>query len=140
MAQVTITHAYAAPKDKVWEVLADIGNVQDISPGIESSKRLNKKPGKGAMRECDFGNGAGIHEEITAWKKGETMQFTGVKFWGAPMKQMIATFRFNKEGEGTVVDCTMEYDMKLGFIMNPLAKGQMRKAIASMLAGVETKL
>ena len=57
-----------------------------------------------------------------------------------PMRKMVATFDLTKEGKQTIVDCEMEYDMKMGFLLNPLAKGQMRKAIASMLAGVEAKL
>lgn len=140
MASVTVRRTYNAPKKAVFEVLADIGNVQDISPGIESSKRLNKKEGKGGVRECDFGNGAGIHEEVTAFTKDKQIQFTGIKFWGAPMRKMVATFDLSKEGNQTVVDCEMEYDMKMGFLLNPMAKGQMRKAIAAMLAGVDSKL
>lgn len=140
MATASTTHTYQAPKESVFAVIADIGNVQDISPGIESSKRLNKKAGKGGKRECDFGNGAGIHEEVTAYKKNEQIQFTGIKFWGAPMKQMVATFDFAEDNGITTVNCAMEYDMKMGFILNPLAKGQMRKAIKLMLEGAESKL
>lgn len=140
MASITVRHVYNAPKTAVFGVLADIGTVQDISPGIESSKRLNDKQGKGGMRECDFGNGAGIHEEVTAFSKDKQIQFTGTKFWGAPMRHMVATFDLSKDGKQTVVDCEMEFDMKMGLLLNPLAKGQMRKAMAAMLAGVETKL
>jgi carbon monoxide dehydrogenase subunit G len=140
MATVTVTHTYTASKKAVFDVLADIGNVKDISPGIESSKRINETKGKGGARECDFGKGAGIHEEVTAFTDGKQIQFTGIKFWGSPMKEMVATFDFRKEGKQTIVDCGMDYDMKFGFIMNPMAKGQMRKAMAAMLAGVETKL
>lgn len=140
MANATASHNYTASKDKVWDIFADIGAVQEISPGIESSKRLNKKQGLGGRRECDFGKGAGIHEEVTAWKKGEQLQFTGIKFWGAPMRKMVATFDFSEADGTTTVACNMEYDMKMGWILNPLAKGQMRKAVKTMMAGAEAKL
>lgn len=140
MAVARTRHAYHAPKDQVFAVFADIGNVQDISPGIESSKRLNKKQGKGGQRECDFGKGAGVHEEVTAWKKNEWIQFTGIKFWGAPMKKMVADFRFTEADGTTTVECEMDFDMKMGFLLNPIAKGQMRKSIKAMLEGAEAKL
>lgn len=140
MAIASTSHTYDAPKDQVFAVFADIGAVQDISPGIESSKRLNKKQGKGGQRECDFGKGAGIHEEVTAWKKDELIQFTGIKFWGAPMKKMVADFRFTEDDGKTTVACDMEFDMKMGWLLNPIAKGQMRKAMKAMLEGAQAKL
>lgn len=140
MTTVTVQHTYQAPKSQVFAVFADIGNVCEISPGIESSKRLNKKQGQGAQRECDFGKGAGIHEEVTQWKKDELIQFTGIKFWGAPMKKMVADFRFSEAGGTTTVACDMDFDMKMGWLLNPIAKGQMRKSIKAMLEGAQAKL
>jgi hypothetical protein len=140
MAQAVINHVYPFPKTDVFKIFADIGAVQDISPGIESSKRLNKKQGKGGVRECDFGKGAGIHEEVTAFTKDQQIQFTGIKFWGAPLKEMVATFDFQEVDRKTTVNCVMDFDMKLGFLLNPIAKGQMRKSIKAMLVGADNKL
>ncbi len=140
MAIAQTQHIFDAPKDKVWDVFADIGNVKDISPGIVDSKRENKKQGLGGKRSCDFGKGAGVMEEVTAWKKGAQLQFTGIDFWGAPMKKMVATFDFSEADGKTHVSCVMEYGMKMGWLLNPIAKGQMRKAIKAMLEGADAKL
>lgn len=140
MALMTTSRIYDAPKDKVWEVFADIGQVQDISPGVVSSKRLNKKQGKGALRECDFGKGAGIKEEITDYKKGERLQFTGTEIWGVPMKHMVATFEFTEADDKTIVAVGLDYGMKMGWLMNPIAKRMHRKAFDQMLEGAEKKL
>ncbi|MGB0652064.1 MAG: SRPBCC family protein [Thermoplasmatota archaeon] len=140
MALVAVARQYDAPKEKVWNVFADIGNVQEISPGIESSKRENKKDGVGAQRSCEFGKGAGITEEVTAWTDGERMQFTGIAFRKAPMKKMVATFDFKEQDGKTLVSCVMDYDMKMGFLLNPIAKGANKKAIKGMLDGVAAKL
>lgn len=140
MAAIHVSHAYSATKAQVWDVFADIGNVKDISPGIVDSKRENKKQGLGGKRSCDFGKGAGILEEVTAWKKGETLQFTGIEIWGAPMKKMVATFTFTEVDGKAHVACDMDFDMKMGWLMNPIAKGQMRKAMKAMLVGADTKL
>lgn len=140
MAKATIIHVYDAPVAKVFDVYADIENVQDISPNIESSKRLNKKHGLGGQRECDFGKNAGIHEEVTAFEKNKQIQFTGIKMWGAPMTKMVAVFDFHEENAKTTVTCEMDYDMKLGWIMNPIAKPMIRKNLKAMLLGAEGKL
>lgn len=140
MATFSISHVYSASKSAVWDIFADIGNVKDISPGIVDSKRENKKQGVGGRRSCDFGKGAGILEEVTAWKKGSQLQMTGVDFWGTPMKKMVATFDFTEADGKTTVTCTMDFGMKMGWLMNPIAKGQMRKAMQAMLEGADAKL
>ena len=139
MALATVTHTYDAPKDKVWKVFADIGNVQEISPNIESSKRENQKKGQGARRSCEFGKGAGITEEVTLWKDGETLAFTGVEFRKTPMKHMVATFQFAELDGKTTVACAMDFSMKFP-PLNLIAKGQMKKNLKQMLAGAEKKL
>ena len=65
-----------APKQKVWEALADFGNVQNLSPGVRksylTSEQLN---GVGAERHCDFSAmGAEVEERIVAWNEGESME------------------------------------------------------------------
>ncbi len=140
MATIHVDHVYTASKTAVWDIFADIGNVKDISPGVVDSKRENKKQGVGGRRSCDFGKGAGILEEVTAWKKGTQLQLTGVDFWGAPMKKMVATFDFTEADGQTTVTCNMDFGMKMGWLLNPIAKGQMRKAMKGMLEGADAKL
>ena len=44
-----------ASKDKVWDALADFGNVQNLSPNISKSySTTDQKNGVGAERHCDF--------------------------------------------------------------------------------------
>lgn len=140
MALAVTSHVYDAPKQKVWGIFADIGNVSEISPGIVASRRENKKQGRGAKRSCDFGKGMSVVEEVTAWQKGEQLQFTGVEFLRIPMKKMVATFNFAEADGKTTVTCAMEYDMKMGFLLNPMMKGRNRKAIRQMLEGAAAKL
>ncbi len=140
MAQFTVAHDYDHDVEQVWEIFADIGNVQEISPGVQASKRLNKKQGVGAVRSCDFGKGAGIHEEVTAWEEGKQIQFTGTKIWGMPMKSMVATFDFEPTQTGSRVSMTMQYEMKFGLLMNPVAKLKLKPGLRGMLVGADQKL
>ena len=103
MAMVTVTHTYDAPRDQVWKLLADIGNVHEISSFIEASERTNKKEGEGARRSCDFGEGRGVVEEVTNWKPEEALTFTAVEFRKLPLKHMVATFRLADVGDRTTV-------------------------------------
>ena len=44
-----------APKQKVWDALADFGNVQNMSPNIAKSYLTTEQVnGVGAERHCDF--------------------------------------------------------------------------------------
>ncbi len=139
MASIQVSRTYAAPKDKVFAIFADIGNVSEISPGIKASKRLNEIAGLGGARECDFGGDAGIHEEVTAFVPDEKIQFTGVKIWGVPMKTMVATFDFNETGGGTTITMNMDFQAKYR-ILNPFMGMMNKKAIGAMLKGAESKL
>ncbi|MGB1585548.1 MAG: SRPBCC family protein [Thermoplasmatota archaeon] len=140
MASFTVSRLYDEPRSDVFAVFNDIGNVAQISPGLAGSKRENKKPGKGAVRSCDFGKGRGIKEEVTAWKKDELIQFSQVEVWGVPMNHMVADFVFEDIDGKTRVSATMDYDMKMGWLMNPIMKGQLRKGFVQMLDGAATKL
>jgi hypothetical protein len=42
MAHTQVSHNYSVPKQAVFDVFTDIGNVQDTRPGIELSRRLNQ--------------------------------------------------------------------------------------------------
>ncbi len=139
MASFTVTRQYDVPKERVWALFADIPNVADFTPNITQSKALNRKRSLGAQRHCDFRGGAGVHEEVTAWEDGRQIRFEATKIWGMPMKKMVATFDFSGDGDGSEVSCLFEYNMKMGWIMNRLAKPGMKKAMQGMLDGAAEK-
>ena len=65
-----------APKQKVWEALADFGNVFKLSPNLEQSYLTSdQKVGVGATRHCDFVfMGAQVEERIVKWNEGESIK------------------------------------------------------------------
>lgn len=139
MAIVTAQHTYSAPKDKVFAVFADIGNVHETNPALKGSRRRNDTPGMGGRRECHFGGKAGIHEEVTAFAPGERIQFTGVKIWGVPVESMVATFDLAEEENRTTVMMNMDFQSSLR-LLNPILAAQNRKVMGVMLKGAEKKL
>ena len=95
-----------APKQKVWEVLADFGNVQSLSPNIEKSYlTTEKKNGVGAQRHCDFVSmGAQVEERIVEWNEGESLKIDIYERKNMPMiTGMQAEFKVIEEGGKTLL-------------------------------------
>ena len=72
---ITRTVKINAPSNKVWDALADFGNVQNLSPNIASSYLMTEQPnGVGATRHCNFTMmGAEVDEKITQWDLGKSL-------------------------------------------------------------------
>ena len=60
MHTVTVTRLIHAPKENVWSVLDDFGNISAFHPIVESSPIENGiATGKDASRVCHFYDGGG---------------------------------------------------------------------------------
>ncbi len=139
MPIVTTTRTFNAPRTKVWEILADHGNVADFHPGIESSRRLDDKVGLGGTRACEFGKGQGVDEEVVEWDAGKTLAFKGIAFRKMPMQHLVGTFHLSGD-KTTTVRFDLDYRMKGGFLMDLMARGMMKKAGKGMFDGLEKKV
>ncbi len=61
-----------APVEKVWEVLADVANVQDWVGVINRSYCEGEQTqGIGTVRVCHLTTGTTIKEEWIAWEEGQ---------------------------------------------------------------------
>lgn len=133
-----------APKEKVWAILADFGNIYIFNPGVPRSYLTSsQRHGVGATRHCDLTLGsAAIEERIVAWTEGESMQieiYQGTK--APPFKKAMATLTVMDEKDGTRVRGTLEYSLKLGplgFLMDKLmVTPQFGRAWTGVLAGLK---
>ena len=137
--KVTIT----ASKEKVWEVLADFGNVQRLSPNIAKSYLTSDtKNGVGATRHCDFtAMGAHVEEKIVEWNEGNSMKILLYEPKNLPlMVNMEAFFELKEKDDTTELTATFSYGMKngLGRIMNSLTMKKMNeKSWISFMAGIK---
>ncbi len=116
-------------KQKVWDALADFGNVQDLSPNIAKSFLTSDvKNGVGATRHCDFtAMGASVEEKIVEWNEGRSVRIQIYEAKNLPMvRGMEALFEVMEQGDSTLLTGTFEYHMShaLGDFLNNL---QMRK-------------
>lgn len=135
--------AINASKEKVWEVLADFGNVQNLSPNIAKSYTTGDQPnGLGAERHCDFvAMGSQVEERITEWNEGTSMKIDIYERKNLPMVTgMGAEFVLSEENGQTIVTGTMEYRMSNaigGFLNNTVMKKMNTKAWIDFMAGIK---
>jgi carbon monoxide dehydrogenase subunit G len=145
MKKTIITRKVAvnASKKKVWEALADFGNVQSLSPNVAKSYLTSdQQSGVGATRHCDFASmGAQVEERIVAWEEGESMKIDIYQSKNMPMiTGMEAEFKISEEGESTVITGTFEYGMTniIGNFLNSITMRKMNeKAWVQFLAGIK---
>lgn len=135
-----------AKKQKVWDALADFGNVYKISSQVlKSHSTSEKKNGVGATRHCDIANmGAQLEERITEWNEGKSMKIDVYKTKNMPMiVNMKAFFSLDEDGDDTVLSGIIEYSMSnfIGDMMNGIFMRKMNiKGWETFLAGIKLHL
>ena len=132
-----------ASKDKVWEAIADFGNIYKLSPNVAKSySTTEKKQGVGAERHCDFTSmGVQVEERISEWNEGESMKIEIYQSKNMPMiKDIEAFFKVESQGDKTKLTGTFEYGMSnaIGNLLNSLSmKNMNKKGWVQFLAGIK---
>ena len=111
MTKVTSEIRVDAPRQRVWDILADLGTVSVWNPGVINSFYTSEaKEGVGASRRCDFPDGGHVIERATAWKSGEsyTLNIEGADGLGSAH----ASFTLKDDGQGTAVTFNLEYELE----------------------------
>lgn len=125
-------------KDKVWEALADFGNICHGHPAVSKSYiTSSQKAGIGATRHCDFTMmGASAEEKVSEWNEGKNIKIEVMELKKMPgIKTMVLDLAIRNQGAKTLLTGTMAYAMKNGLfdIMNRL---MMEKMNAKLLDGI----
>ena len=132
----------AAPKEKVWEALADLGGIYKWNPGVASSHATSESTGgDGAMRHCDLQRkGDYLEERAFDWREGEGFKID-IYETNLPLKRNVVEFSIEAAGDGTIVTVTPDYELKfgpLGMLMDRLFAGrQLRQGMDGLLAGLK---
>ncbi len=135
-----------APKEKVWEVLADLGGIDKWNPGVSHSYSTSPETGgEGATRHCDLQNAKGgsigyLEERAFDWRDGDGF-IIDVYESNLPLKRNHVRFDLESNGDGTIVTITPDYALKfgpLGVLADLLiARRQLKKGMADMAAGLK---
>ncbi len=141
MGSFTTSVRIKAPKERVWEVLSDLGAIYKWNPGIAHSYTTSEvATGENAMRQCDLPDGGFLRERAFNWSEGEGFTIE-VYETSLPLKESFVDFRATPEGEGTVVNLRMDYKLKfgpVGVLLDAAFVGrQARKGMTDLLTGLK---
>ncbi len=133
-----------APKDVVWQKIADFGNVSNLSPGIKKSYLTSETThGVGATRHCDLAlYGSTVDERIVEWTEGESFRIDIYESSRLPMiKTSGGSFLVEEDDTGTRLTGSLHYTLKygpIGSIFEALAlRKQLSKEWKIFLAGTK---
>ncbi len=132
-----------ASKALVWEILSDLGAVQDFNPTVAKSYyNPGKREGVGASRHCDLKPMGSIEETIIEWKEGESFKLRIHDTKKAPpFKTAIGQLSVHESGGATVASMEIDYTLKFGpvgaMMDTMMVKPQFRKAIKRTLQGLK---
>ncbi|MCB1906661.1 MAG: SRPBCC family protein [Rhodocyclaceae bacterium] len=136
--------AIAAPADRVWAALADIGAIARWNPGVVASRRLTAGAvGSGARRRCELGGGAYLEEEVARFEPGREISFR-ITATNLPLASAEIRFRIETRGDGCMVTVAPAYRVRygvLGRLAEPLlVRPVYRRGMRRLLEGLKVHL
>ena len=132
----------AAPKERIWAILADVGALDQYDPTVESSEVTSaSSTGVGASRKVNMADGRHwFREELTVCEASGPLAFELTEC-NLPIKSLSHRYSFEPDGERTKVTQLMEYEVKhgaLGRVMDRLVlRRQSDAGVKKFLAGLK---
>ncbi len=140
MTKVTGNIQIDAPRDKVWNILADLETVKDYDSEIINAFYISEnREGVGAARQCDLPDGGYIKERITEWNPGQGYSLivdegTGTEFF----ESQVVRFGLKNAGQGTIVSLELEYELKSDAPANPHEmENEYRELVNGVVSGLK---
>jgi len=118
MTTVTSEIRIDASREKVWDVLADLGTVSVWNPFLADSHYTSEaKEGVDASRHCDFPDGGYVEERAIEWRPGEALT---LDIYGTvPFAPFHGGYSLVDDGDGTIVTGAIEYELKSDVPVDP---------------------
>lgn len=145
MTVFSVEKTINAPKEKVWELLADFRNIDFFNDAINKSYLIedSENGGLGATRHCDLSDGKNyLKERVLKWDEGEGMTID-IYATSMPIKSNIVRFEIESFGEKTKARMIFDYEMKFGLLGKLMSKlgltAFMRKQTNLVLDGLAAK-
>ncbi len=134
-----------APREDVWEALADIGNIATWNPGLIASHRTNEIDGVGGARHCDISAKHSLTENVVEFEPGTAITFriTGSTL---PFRSAVIAFTVTdtQQPSRTEVTVSPTYTLKygpIGRILDTVAVGRnYRAGMHELLEGLKRHL
>ena len=119
MTNVTVEIRIDAPREQVWDVLANLGSVSVWNPALTGSYYTSEaKQGLEAARHCDFPDGGYVKERVLEWNPGESFKVE-IYEGTIPFDNATGSASVVDDGDGTIVTYGIEYDLKSDVPVDP---------------------
>lgn len=133
-----------SPKTKVWDTLANLGDIYRFNPNLTHSYYASAtKEGIGASRICELKPSGKISETVVDWQPGHgfTLKIDPIEK-APPVKDFTGKFELQELSRyWTKVSVTIAYQTKLGVLGVLLDKimlrGKMEGSMVSLLEGLK---
>jgi uncharacterized protein YndB with AHSA1/START domain len=124
MRTINLNKKIDAPRQVIWDILADFANIAVWNRGIkESHSTSDAANGVGASRHCDLGPAGELDETIREWEPNERMAVSIDAATKAPIKGARGTFLLTGDDAGPIdVALQFDYSPKGGPIGNLFGK------------------
>jgi uncharacterized protein YndB with AHSA1/START domain len=137
----SLTVSIDASPERVWEVLADFGNIYRWNPGVKHSQLTSDATsGSGVARHCSLPVG-GLDEVVTAWEPQRRMAIEVVGTGPTPVSAAEVTFHLEPDGpRRTTVRLDLGYTPRMGSVgrwLTPVVDAQLGKGMRGLLAGLK---
>ena len=123
-AFVEATVTANAPKEAVWQVLADFPNIANYTDTVRSSHSTSENDFEiGATRHCELSPLGSADETITDIKQGESIVISVSGAGGGPIKESTTTFSISEiDAERSRLTMSAEIQPKGGIFAGIISK------------------
>ena len=133
--------AIEASPEKVWAVLADIGNIYLWNPGVVHSEQTSSGTvGVGSCRRCVLGYKSYLDEEVVVFEPSRQMTIR-ITDTNLPFKTADIRFTLEPDENKTIVKVSPKYRLKFGLLGRVLdgvmVRNQYRKGMRGLLRGLK---
>ena len=110
MAKISSQIQINVPKNKVWDIIADFGNVSKWAPIVTKSAAIgSSNQGVGAERSCEVIQMGTVTEKAVEWDEGNSVKYE-VK--GLPSVNSFFN-KFSLEGEADQTEVRLEGEVDI---------------------------
>ena len=133
---ITRSRRIVAPRDRVWEAIADHERWPEWFGAIDEVARVGTGEGVGGGRRVVV-RGTTFEEEFLAWEPGVRFGFVVTQASRPGLKAMVEDVRLSTEGDVTRVEYSQGIEPVLARVTVPLFRRIMVPALEGALAALD---
>jgi uncharacterized membrane protein len=128
--------AIDAPAAEVWQVLADLEQVQHYNPLVAQARYVSSnREGVGAARRCEFKPKGFSVERVTDWRQGELLGLEMLESsW--PLKSSRWWTKLSRHDGRTQVSQDLEYEPKWGVLGRAMDAAMMHRKMDQTISDI----